>query len=117
MDTKRFILENDIMNKMRAALEQIAVGQGFTVFEGLETGTCNIGILYDGTNISFHKLERLKPEEIKILDEPVVVTGSEGETVEQEQQPPPDGSMPDSARVPAKRKRTQREHDFGEEQP
>lgn len=80
MDTKQFILENDIMNKMRAALEQIAVGQGYTVFEGLETGTCNVGIVYDGNNISFHKLERLKPEEISIPDkvsEPVATTAAE----------------------------------------
>ncbi len=123
MDTKQFILENDIMNKMRAALEQIAVGQGFSVFEGLETGTCSIGIVYDGTNISFHKLERLKPEEIKIAEplEPTVGVDSApmtgGADVARLPEAASGSGQEQQTEDTPKRKRARREHEFGEGQP
>lgn len=105
MDTKRFILENDIMTKMRAALEDITVGQGYEVFEGLETGTCNVGIVYDGTNISFHKLERLKPEEINI----------EKPTVQDEQVLPTVEPTPEPDKAARRRTKGFRDHNMQEE--
>ena len=51
MDTKTFFLQNDLGTKIRAALEQVIVGQGFGVFKGLENGMCVVKISYDGVNI------------------------------------------------------------------
>lgn len=59
--------ENDLESKIKAALEQIVVGQGWDVFDGLQDrGECDIKLVYHGVNVSFHKLERLEPQELKL---------------------------------------------------
>lgn len=61
MDTKQFCLENNIVNKIRHALEDIEVGQGYDVFKGIETGSCNVKMLIDGPHVSLHHLEIIEP--------------------------------------------------------
>lgn len=56
MDTKTYFLQNDLGNKIRAALEQVIVGQGFSVFRGLENGMCIVKISYDGVNVSLENV-------------------------------------------------------------
>ena len=68
MDSKWF-LENDIASKLRAAVENIAVGQGWAVFEGLESGEVTVKLVHDGQGIHFvkeipHPTEAKTPQQI-----------------------------------------------------
>ncbi len=68
MDIREFMVGNDIIPKIRAALEEIAVGQGYGVFDGLQNGECMVVLNYDGVNIHLRRFERLTPQELKIED-------------------------------------------------
>ena len=49
-----FVKHNDVMAKLRAALETIEQGQSYKVFEGLQRdGACCVFIIYEGENVTF----------------------------------------------------------------
>jgi hypothetical protein len=62
----QWALENAVYEKIRAALEQILVGKGWDVFEGLQNGECNVKMVYHGSSVTFHKLERLEPTQLPL---------------------------------------------------
>ena len=71
MDVKTFFLQNDIMNKLRAALENISIGQGYSAFDGLQNGECTVKIAYDGVNITLTNFAQPVPIVVKKEDAPV----------------------------------------------
>jgi hypothetical protein len=67
-----WFLKNGIAEKLRAALEDLRVGQGIPIaFRGLEDGSCLVKIVYNGASVSF---VNLMPE-----DEPLIAEVPEEE--------------------------------------
>lgn len=48
-----FMKKYGILQHMDAALENVRVGQGYQVFEGLQTGKCTVDIAWNGAYIIF----------------------------------------------------------------
>lgn len=61
-DIKEFIRGNDMFRKLEVALEDIRVGQGDAVFEGLQNGRCTVDIVWDGTYVHFYSIADKKVE-------------------------------------------------------
>jgi hypothetical protein len=53
MDIKEFMRNNDMFRKLEMALEEIRVGQGDEVFDGLQDGKVTVDITYNGAYIHF----------------------------------------------------------------
>lgn len=63
---------NNIAEKLRAAIEEIVVGQGWQVFEGLETGEVIVKITHDGQKIQFlREIPRAKEQKLPTSEEPI----------------------------------------------
>lgn len=50
-EIKEFLQNNDVLRKIEAALENIRVGQGGDVFEGLQNGKCTVDLTFNGEYI------------------------------------------------------------------
>jgi BioD-like phosphotransacetylase family protein len=62
-----WFLKNGIAEKLRAALEDLRVGQGIPIaFRGLEDGSCLVKIVYNGASVSF---VNLMPEDDPLISE------------------------------------------------
>jgi hypothetical protein len=137
----QWALENAVYEKIKAALEEILVGKGWDVFDGLQNGECNVKIVYHGSSVTFHKLERLEPQQLdlekklapKITDtqpspsvgteqpveaekvtEPRIVSDTTQITVETDEPLPP--SETETEEKPTKRKRPFKGHSVGDDE-
>jgi len=73
LDVKWF-LEHDIYTKMFQALDTIRDGHGWSVFDGLEKGSCTVKIVHDGAKITFESTKRKKTTAKKepFTDDPLI---------------------------------------------
>ncbi len=76
-----FVKGTDFLPKLRAVLENIEQGKGFSVFEGLQKkGTCTIAINFDGADslsLSAVDLAVVRPEVRAKLEAPKTQVKSE----------------------------------------
>lgn len=82
MDITEYCKSNSIMSKIRAALEQIEVGNGYTVLDGLQAGSVILALVNDGETVHFEAMPKpvlvvATPPEL--ADSPILTHESDAE--------------------------------------
>lgn len=118
-DIKEFIRGNDIFRKIEAALENVRVGQGEALFEGLQNGKCTLDFSYNGAYVLItpHAMPTPIPEQTIKVDpadrsadesvekaEPEPLTEDQGIKEAGISEDTPESAIPDEPRTRRKRR-------------